>query len=197
MKALLTGILLGVGMAAWCSAGEKSIAVINAAGLPAPLVESIRAHAERELYVPVTARTADVLTGDDLKGIGKSAAKLKTADDVCLIVLAAAATNATLHATTLTNEQVAVINVTALKSADDVANTRRLQRWALRGAAFLLDLKPDPDPHCVMHDYVTLADLDKLGLNFSPPWGDQFRKAAAARGLTVRPLFTPRPGVRR
>lgn len=193
MKALFAGIVLGIGMSAGGLAGEKSIAVINAAGLPAPLVEAIRAHAERELYVPVTARDTEPLTGDDLKLVGESAARLKTADDVCLVVLAAPATDATRHATTLTHEQVAVINVTALKADDDVTNTRRLQRWTLRGAGFLLGLAADPDPHCVMHDYATLADLDKMGLNFSPPWGDQFRRAAAARGLAVRPLFTPRP----
>lgn len=114
-----------------------------------------------------------------------------------MIVLVAPPEGVPVHATVMTNEQVAVINVTGLASTNEVAFTRRLQRWTLRGAAFVMGVGPDPDPFCVMHDYTTLQDLDRMGLNFSPPWGDQFRKAAAARGLSVRPLFTPRPNLKK
>ena len=62
----------------------------------------------------------------------------------------------------------------------------------MRGAAFMFGLTSDPDPHCVMHDYVTLDDLDKIGTNFSPPWLDRFIKAAQAKGMTTKPLFPSR-----
>ena len=97
------------------------------------------------------------------------------------------------HYVIMTNEQVAVINVPAVVSTNSAVNTRRLQRLTMRAAASLFGIGSDPDPFCVMRDYRTLDDLDKMGTNFSPPWGDKFRKAAAARGLDVRPLFTPRP----
>jgi len=98
-----------------------------------------------------------------------------------------------MHYFARTNEQVAVINIPAVASTNTLIFTHRLQRLSLRSAAFLFGIGPDPDPFCVMHDYRTLEDLDHMGANFSPPWGAKFREAAKARGLTVRPLFPPRP----
>lgn len=171
-----------------CLAGDKVVAVINAAGLQASLVETIRAHAERELYVPVVARTVAPFKDDDLKAMGKKAIVYKMVDDVCLLVLASPGVGVDQHVLIMTNEMVAVINITALASPDENIFTRRLQRWTLRGTAFLMGIEPDPDPFCVMHDYETIADFDKIGRNFSPPWGEKFRKAAKAQGLTVRSL---------
>jgi hypothetical protein len=88
----------------------------------------------------------------------------------------------------MTDEQVVVVNVAALRSDDPVKLTRRLQRWVLRGPATLFGVGPDMDPHSVMCDYVTVEDLDMMGLNFSPPWMDMVRQAEAKRGLKVRAI---------
>jgi hypothetical protein len=193
MKTILVRFLVGIGLVMSCVAGENEIIIVNAAGLSDQLVAAIRCHAERELCVPVVACKIETLRDGDLKSIGRKAVTLKATNDVCLIVLAERGEDALVHAVIMTNEATVVINVAALNSVNEVIFIRRLQRWTLRGAAFLMGIGPDPDIHCVMHDYVTLQDLDKMGLNFSPPWGDRFKQAASLRGLVVRPQHRSHP----
>ena len=167
--------------------------ILNAAAVDAKTLEAVRIHAENELYVPALASEVPALNGADLPAIGKNAAELKKPQDVCLIVLSGMNPKLTQHVAIMTKEQVAVINVTALQTSDPVQLTRRLQRVTLRGVASLFGIGPDMDPRSVMCDYETLAELDKMGLNFSPPWMDMVREAAAKRGLKVRPAFPPPP----
>lgn len=187
---LLSSVFVSVSLA-----DGLRVAIINAAGVDAGTLEALRSYAERELFVPVDARDDTAIKGNSLQEIGKSAAARKQANDVCMVVLVNSVADERLHAKIMTNEQVAVVNVAALRSEDPVKSMRRLQRWTLRGTAFLFGIGPDFDPHCVMHDYVTLEELDKLGLNFSPPWMEMVRKAAGMRGLDVRPLVMPLPCV--
>jgi len=175
-------------------ATPQHITILNASAVNQRTLDEVRIHAERELRVSVSARDIISTNMVELKSIGRSANENKRNQDICLIVLTLS--ESPLHATILSNEQVAVINVSALHSDDSVKNVRRLQRWTMRSAAFLFGVGPDVDPHCVMHDYRTMDEFDKLGLNFSPPWGDRFYQAAKARGLQVRPQFQrPRPGM--
>jgi len=187
------GLLVG-GIVSLAAADESRVMIVNAAGVDDTTLEAVRSHAERELFVPVAAEKVAVTKGEDLKVIGKKLADKKTEQDACLVVLANVMSETNVHSKIMTNEQVVVINVAALLSDDPVKFTRRLQRWVLRGAALLFGVGPDIDPHCVMHDYITLDELDKMGLNFSPPWMDMFRDAAEKRGLTVRPFGVLPPG---
>jgi hypothetical protein len=171
-------------------AESSNVVILNAAAVNQSILEEIRANAEKELRVPVVARNIILETGLDLKSIGIAAKKNKQNLDSCLIVLVLS--ESPLHSSILSNEQVTVINVSALHSTDSNKFIRRLQRWSIRGTAFLFGVGSDIDPFCVMHDYQTLEQLDKIGMNFSPPWGDKFYKAAKARGMTVRPLYKPR-----
>ncbi len=182
------GFVIGLSFfAAQALAGDSRILILNAAGLDSSTLGSLRAHAEKELFVPVAAETVAGAKSDDLKMIGQNLAGKKTAKEACLVILAnGTATNG--HALMMTNEQIVVVNVKALRSDDPVKGTRRLQRWVLRGPAILFGVGPDMDPRSVMCDYVTVEDLDMLGLNFSPPWMDMVRQAGATRGLKVRAI---------
>ncbi len=173
-------------------AAEEKITIINSAGLYSAELESVRTYMEKELYVTVTSTNMLSLTGGNLQEIGKLAAKTKKPTDACLIVFGNPSKNSAMHYEIMTKEQIAVINVEAVISTNPEVTTRRLQRISMRAAASLFGIGSDPDPFCVMHDYKTLNDLDNMGTNFSPPWGEKFRQAAKARGLTVRPLFTLR-----
>lgn len=182
-------VVFGVMLNLNASIGQQSISIINGVNLDSNTMESVRAFAEKELYVPVVSVNVASLQGGDLNAIGKQAAKIKKASDACVIVLGDPGKASDTHLVIMTNEQVAVINVPAISTTNSVAYTRRLQRLTMRAAASLFGIGADPDPYCVMHDYKTLADLDRMGTNFSPPWGANYRKAAADRGLTVRPMF--------
>jgi hypothetical protein len=194
MKLCLTSLMIMTCMVvSICSSfGQQSITIVNTAGIPPATAEVIRAYAEKELYVPVTLVNCLQLNGHYLMEIGAQAVKEKKTSNECLLVLVAPSKPSSEHYVVMTNQQVAVINVPAVSSTNLNIFTRRLQRLTLRAAASLLGIGSDPDPFCVMHDYKTLSDLDQMGMNFSPPWGEKFRQAAKARGLAVRPLYTPR-----
>ncbi len=183
MRAVAVCVLFGM-MVMAASGGEKRVLIVNGAGVDKAVLEAVREHAERELFVPVATETTAEVKRGDLRSIGHTLAGKQTTNDVCVVALANG--TADLHAVILTNEMVAVVNVAALKSEDTERFTRRLKRWVLRGVAILFEIGPDIDPHSVMCDYVTLEDLDMLGLNFSPPWMDLVRGAAEKRGLKVR-----------
>jgi hypothetical protein len=172
--------------------GEQVITIIDAANLGSCNSESVRAFAEKELHVPVILTECSVIKGHGLRDIAIEAVKVKKKSDTCLIVFGATSADTNTHLLLMTNELVAVINVLAVTSTNIISTTKRLQRLTMRAAASLFGICSDPDPYCVMHDYKGLDELDRMGMNFSPPWGGKFRQAAKARGMTVRPLYTPR-----
>jgi hypothetical protein len=172
-------------------APKKVIALGNFGALSSNQVEQLRASAETELYVPIRTFTAPRLTGTNLYDMGRDLAKVKQPGDVCLIALISPEFVSPMHLVLLTNVQVAVVNVKALQIVDEQKFIKRIHRQIMRGAAFSLGIPPDMDPHSVMLDYTTLDELDQMGLNFSPPWMDKFREAAAKIGMEVRPLWPP------
>lgn len=171
----------------------KRVSILNMANVDSAILERVRGFAEKNLYVPVTVTNSALSSEADLVAAGESAARMRTSLDACLVVLVLPTKKSDLHALILTNLMVTVVNIGAIKSDDPERFVKRVEQQVMRGVAFLFGIGPDPDPHCVMHDYHTLDELDNIGLNFSPPWGDMFRKAAAQRGLPVRPLFPHRP----
>jgi ABC-type molybdate transport system substrate-binding protein len=181
-------ILLTIGLLL-CSAGcskappEKTITIINAAAVDAPLLERIRAFAERELHVPVRTLENPKLAGTkDFQTLEKAARRVKTEADVTLIVLAGF-NHEPKHLAVFSERGIALINTQALYTDEAEAFARRIERQVMRAAAFSFGLTPTPDPFCVTRDYMSLDDLDSMGRNFSPPWQGRFAEEAAVRGL--------------
>lgn len=191
MKIKIITVMVVAIMALIISSGaaDKFVTIVNVGSLDTRLLESIRSHVEHELAVDVKVREMAPLKGGDLKEIGKKIAITKTTNEVCLIAFVTFPSNTAIHAAVMTNEQVAVINTLALSSVDTQKYVRRLQRWGIRGVAFLLGTGSDIDPHSVMFDYMTLDDLDNIGMNLSPPWANKYINAAKVRGLKVGPLY--------
>jgi len=162
---------------------EKAITLVNAAAVDAPLLERIRAFAQNELHVPVRAVENPKLAGKpDFQALQKAARRVKTNADVSLIVLAGF-NGEPRHLTVYSADGIALINAQALYTADAETFARRIERQVMRAAAFSFGLTPTPDPFCVTHDYNSLAELDAMGRNFSPPWQGRFAEEAAKRGL--------------
>jgi hypothetical protein len=164
---------------------RKCIAILNASTLGAKDVEECRAHAQRQLNVPVRAfeaQTAAVSTA--LVDSARALLPQKGSNDVFLIALIEATNALSSHQAFLPKEGVAVVNVAGLRTNDAVVTSRRVKQMIMRNAAFLAGLPPTPDPHCATRQYKSLADLDTMGLNFSPPWQMKFKDEAAKRGLT-------------
>lgn len=181
-------ILLTMGLflfTAGCSKApqEKAITIVNAAAVDAPLLERVRAFAERELHVPVRAVEIYSLAGKkDFQTLEKAAQRVKTEADVTLIVLAGFPRDPQ-HLTVNSGDGVAVVNALALYTDDAEKFSRRIERQVMRAAAFCFNLPPTPDPFCVTRDYRSLEDLDSMGRNFSPPWQGRFAAEAEKRGL--------------
>jgi len=83
-----------------------------------------------------------------------------------------------VHQIINTNRMIALINVASLKSEDQKRYTWRLERMIMRSVAFLLGIKPAPDPRCVTRPYQSMDDLDSMGRNYTPPYNDQIKRKA-------------------
>ncbi len=179
---LTIGLLL---TSAGCSKApkEKAITIVNAAAVDAPLLERVRAFAERELHVPVRAVENPKLAGKaDFEALGKAARRIKTNADVSLIILAGF-NGESRHLAVYSADGIALVNAQPLYTADAEVFARRIERQVMRAAAFTFGLSPTPDPFCVTRDYSSLEELDAMGLNFSPPWQGRYAEEAAKRGL--------------
>lgn len=163
---------------------RKSIAILNASSLGEKEVEECRAHVERQLNVPVRAFAAQLSAGSTaLVDTASALIPKKGANDVFLIALVEATNALSAHQAFLPSNGVAVVNVAGVRTNDMAVTTRRVKQMIMRDAAFLAGLPPTPDPHCVTRRYKSLADLDSMGLNFSPPWQMKFKDEAAKKGL--------------
>lgn len=177
--------------AAGCSkapqeAQGKAVTIVNADGIDAPLLERVRAFAEKELHVPVRAVENRRLAGkQSLTALEKSARRIKSDNDVLLIVLSGIH-GEPQHLAVYSGSGIALINTQVLYADDTEIFARRIERQVMRAAAFSFGLPPTPDPFCVTRDYSSLEDLDTMGRNFSPPWQGRFAEEAEKRGL-VRP----------
>jgi hypothetical protein len=179
---LTLGLLAG---AAGCSRmpEQKTMTLVNAAAVDAPLLERVRAFAERELRIPVRTLERPRLAGKErFQALEKAAQRMQSEGDPILIVLAALPDD-DRHLTVDPQSAVAVINVQPLHTDDAERFARRIERQVMRAAAFAVGLPPTPDPFCVTRDYRSLEDLDCMGRNFSPPWQGRFAEEAARRGL--------------
>lgn len=162
---------------------EKAITIVNAAAVDAPLLERVRAFAERELHVPVRTLEKPRLAGrKNFQTLEKAAQRVKTGADVTLIVLAGI-NDDPKHLAVYPDSGIAVVNTLPLYTNEEEVFARRMERQVMRAAAFSFGLTPTPDPFCVTRDYDSLEDLDSMGRNFSPPWQGRFAEEAEKRGL--------------
>lgn len=189
---VMTLLTIGLVMfTAGCSKApqEKAITLVNAAAVDAPLLERVRAFAEKELHVPVRAVENPKLAGKgSFQALEKSARRIKTDADVTLIVLSGI-NGEPRHLVVNSASGIALVNAQPLYTADKEIFARRIERQVMRAAAFSFGMEPTPDPFCVTRDYTTLEDLDTMGRNFSPPWQGRYAEEAAKRGLAhVEPV---------
>lgn len=176
---------------------EKAITIVNAAAVDAPLLERLRAFAEKELHVPVRTLEIPKLAGKkDFQALEKAARRVKTDADVTLIVLAGFNTE-TEHLKVFPESGIALVNTQALYTDDAETFARRIERMVMRAAAFSFGLPPTPDPFCVTRKYSSLEDLDTMGKNFSPPWQVRFAEEASRRGLRQIRKMPSNPPVRK
>ena len=183
LHTLLTVSLLLLGTGCSKAPQEKAITIVNAAAVDAPLLERLRAFAERELHVPVRTLEKPKLAGSkSFQALEKAVQRVKTDADVTLIVLAGF-NNDPNHLAVYPEQGIALVNSLPLYTDDAEKFARRMERQVMRAAAFAFGMEPTPDPFCVTRDYTSLEDLDSMGRNFSPPWQGRFAEEAAKRGL--------------
>ena len=179
---LFSAVLLVSLECSYASQGN-AITIVNAAGVDAALVERVRSFAEEQLHVPVRTLEEPSLCGSDrFQTLEKTALSIKTDADVSFIVIAVV-NGDDKHLEVYPVDGVAIINTRPLSSDDSEVFVRRLERLVMRAAAFVFEMPPTPDPFCVTRDYQALADLDRMGRNYSPPWMGRFADEAKKRGL--------------
>lgn len=162
----------------------EAIQVMSDGTVPMEAVERIAAFAQLNLALPVEPgeTSADAVS---LKAAGLEADGLSKGGAPVIVLSSAGEPDAT-HTVFLYEENVAVVNVSAVSvGADKETLERRLERLVMRGVGFLLGQKPAIDPFSVMAPYATLKDLDQLGRNFSPPDLKTLQMTALERGLPL------------
>jgi len=182
-------VLISLGSCRGVGAGEpqaKTIALANCGAVTADVMEQARQFAEKQLRVPVRSLDATAVNAPDLQGSIEQVAKLKAANDVCLVALVSPGKTCAEHVRVEPKLSVAVVNATAFTDADPKKSAARLRKAALRATAFLFGIRPAPDPRCVTHQYRTLEDFDSIGVNLCPPWQVRFEEEAQQRGLVVK-----------
>lgn len=175
------------------TAQEKAINIVNAGAVNAELLERVRAFAEKELHVRVRTEENQLLAGPkDFQTLEKAAEKAKSESDITFIVLADLPHDE--HLKVYPESGIGIVNAQPLQTDDAEKFARRIQRMVMRAAAFCFELPPTPDPFCVTRDYRSLEDLDRMGINYSPPWQKRYADEAAKRGLKpVQPSVAKPP----
>ncbi len=170
---------------------KKHIVLLNISGtLEKETMERLQKYAGKELCVKTDIAVLEIDKNVTIEKCAKNIAKKN--EYTSPIVISFHFTPADEeHICILTNQQVAVVNTARLKIADKEKYERRLERMLMRSAATLVGIGFDPDPHCVMHSYKNIEDLDRMGRNFSPPWQDKFKRAAVKIGMEMIPVKPP------
>lgn len=164
-------------------APEKNIALLNLSGaVKEEIMAHLKKYAERELRVKTEVVDEEMEEGLTLK---KSVQKIGSQKKYqhSLAIAFYFAPDESSHIRIATNKLVAVVNTAEVRCDEKEKFRQRLERLTMRSAGTMVGLGFDPDPHCVMHSYETVEDLDSMGRNFSPPWQAKFRKAAKEMGL--------------
>jgi len=186
----LIGIVLATGGCLAQEPAEKTLTLVNAAGVDAVVMQQVQAYVQKELKVPVRVMDAPELAEkESFQTLEPAALAAKSALDVAYIV--AAELSGTEHLRVNPDTGIAMINAKALHSADPEKFTGRIRRMVMRAAAFVFGLEPTPDPFCVTRSYRTLDELDRMGNNYSPPWQQRYAEEAEKRGL--RKIIPVRP----
>ncbi len=170
---------------------EKALTLVNASAVDAELLETIRQFMEKELHVMVrTVEKPELATQKDSQTLEAAALRAKHENDAVYILVAKL--DGEEHLTVNADSGIAIINAKALYTADAKKFALRIERMAMRAAAFSFGLEPTPDPFCVTRDYRSLQDLDRMGRNYSPPWQGRYAKEVEKRGVEpAKPVEAP------
>jgi hypothetical protein len=171
---------------------NRAIVLVNAAGLSDDQMESIRAFAQKDLWVKVEAVNlkADWASlPDQMPGFFTSnrmvVVALGKSDKVSDRILAAP------------DNAWAVVNMGAVLNLKEKQD-HMLKQQTLRGIGYALGLSSCLDPYCCMRTSKVLADLDNVGANYCPISRKEYKTLAMQKGIfSVNPIRRPVPAVKK
>jgi len=184
-KLIILLAILITGYSANAKEPEKTVLLANFEAINSQTLERIQNFVQAELSIRIRATT---IKQTSISGNAMKPDKFKSfKKDNDLIMVALVATTNTMPVTTLlsTNDFLAVINLSDVKSTDNEIFSRRAERLVMRAIAFLSGLPPSPDGYCVTRDFRSLAELDKMGRNLCPPWKSKFNDYARESKLAM------------
>ena len=166
-------------------AAPAAVVLTNADGaLSEAELERVRTFAEQQLNVRVLAAGGSLAAASLAEAVAQTDEIKAVRSPVEIVICELAGEEE--HILIDAQAGLAAINTVPLKIDDAEKYARRVERLVMRAVGTLAGLGFDPDPFCVMHSYETVADLDRMGRNFSPPWQQKFARAAAEMGLEPR-----------
>ncbi len=158
---------------------ERGICVMDAAALSG--FADLQAYVKGNIPVPTRYESVTPAKGMTSDSWMAKIASIRTPADAAVVALVELPGPVFLVADP--DRHVTLVNVTALELKTAAKPAVRLGQQTLRGLGAAMGVGFQYDPHCVMQPIKTVADLDKLGGNFSPPALQQLMMALSTQGV--------------
>lgn len=170
-------------------ASGKRIAMVRVGDVGRKLFDRVAKHVEQNAAVPVRILPPRASKETKLEKLEEALAKLKEADDVCLLAVAAVPTNVVLHGFVYDKNGVGIVNVTLLAAGKpggpDAAEqfNRRVEAEVLCVLGLVLGLKPCPFPRCCMFTDVADPAYNEKARDYCPPCHGKLENLLTQRGV--------------
>jgi len=185
-KLIILLAILITGYSASAEDSEKTVLLANFEAINGETLARVQKFVQEQLGIRIRATT--LKQNSIPEKTFKPATFTAFKKDKDLMMIALVATTNKMPVTTLlsTNDMLAVVNLSEMKSPDAEIFPRRVERLVMRSIAFLSGLTPSPDPFCVTKEYKSLDELDKMGRNFCPLWKSRFDIYAQEKTLKIQ-----------
>lgn len=172
---------------------NRAILLVNAAGLPDEQMESIRAFAQKDLWVKVDT----VNLKADWDSLPGQIPALFTSNRLVVVALAKGSPE-NARILTAPDNNWAIMNVTPFLLLKE-KQEHMLKQQTLRSIGYVFGVSPCPDPYCCMKSSRALSDLNEVGQNYCPITRKEFSGLAPRKGffainpMRAQPVKKPAP----
>lgn len=179
--------LMALSGAAW---GEGAVITLVPTGnIDEGLVSEVKSWCEKFLDVPISVADALENSCDSMDSELDRLHRVFPETGGLVIGLTAFPEEVRAHGAMRPQWGIAIVNVSALgrDRPEDSLLSWRVQKETMRAIGLLLGLETCPNPHCALHPYTNMQQLDRLGLNYCPPCMMKSRALLQQRMTAINP----------
>jgi hypothetical protein len=165
---------------------NKALLLVNAAGLPDDQVETLRAFAQKDLWLKVEVVN---LKKTDWNALPAQLPTLFTSNRTVIVALAKGSPE-NARILVAPDNAWSIVNVSSIATFKDKQD-HMLRQQTMRGIGFAFGVAACLDPHCCMKSSRVMTDLSEdVGYNFCPLSRKEFTSLAPHKGLfSINPIL--------